>query len=106
MIPENALLRNNISPYNIIDSAKEVVSPNGSIIFNFTNLVTGYYYIELVHRNSIKTWSANPIGMINGSSTNYYFTNLQTQSYGNNSKLVDTSPLLNAIYSGMSIGIM
>lgn len=53
------------------------------------------YYIVLNHRNSIATWSANPV-LINGL-INYDFTTAVTQAYGDNLKWMTNAA---CIYTG------
>ncbi|MEP7146996.1 MAG: hypothetical protein ABI792_08295, partial [bacterium] len=57
------------------------------------------YYISLQHRNMIETWSAGQQMFVNDT-LNYDFTTAATQAFGNNLKLVDTSPLKYACYNG------
>ncbi|HMS34186.1 MAG TPA: hypothetical protein PKC91_08865 [Ignavibacteria bacterium] len=92
-------LHSGISPFNAVDSAKSVIdSVTNTGEFIFTNAPAGSYYISLVHRNCIETWSA-AAQTLNGI-TNYDFTSSTTQSFGNNMKQVDTSPVRFGIYSG------
>ncbi len=81
-----AYLRSNSFPFNILDSSKAVIdSSNLTGVFKFYNAVTGTYYIQLKHRNSIETWS-RPGGefMVFGGIYNYDFTNAPNRAYGNN----------------------
>ncbi len=72
-------LRNIISPYAIVDSAKIVID---SITFTglgfFNHAVDGAYYLTIKHRNSLETWSsAGGYFFGRGSSNNLYdFTTL------------------------------
>ncbi|MFZ1322011.1 MAG: hypothetical protein WAT71_10700, partial [Ignavibacteria bacterium] len=93
-------LRNQISPFVIADTAKAVLSANGSSELFFGNATTGYYYIVITHRNTVETWSANPVSMTIGSSMNFDFSNDASQAFGNNMLQVDTSPVRFAVYSG------
>ena len=93
-------LRNAAFPYNIIDSTKTKLSSSGTGALLFANAVNNVnYYLEVKHRNSIKTWSGSTINFIAGSVT-YNFSTVQTQAYGNNEIQVDLSPLRYAVYSG------
>lgn len=97
-----AYLRNITSPYAIIDSSKQVVD-NITLTgnFEFSNALSGTYYISLNHRNSIETWSKvngeayNPMTLMN-----YDFTSSDSKAYGNNLAQVDLSPVIFALYSG------
>ena len=94
-------LRNTVSPFAKVDSAKAVVSANGSTALLFGNAPTGTYYIVTTHRNSLETWS-KPGGesLVRGTSAIYNFSNASSQAFGNNIKQVDTSPLRFAVFSG------
>ncbi|MEO8666308.1 MAG: hypothetical protein ABI462_12515 [Ignavibacteria bacterium] len=95
-----AYLRNSAFPYAIVDSSKSKLDPSGSATFNFPNAVNGTsYYLVIKQRNSIETWSSSG----NSFSSNflaYNFSTAATKAYGNNLKLVDTSPVRYAIFSG------
>lgn len=93
-------LRNSSAPYSLADSSKAVVSDSGKAVLTFSNAVTGNYYIELTHRNSIRTWSATAVAMTQGNTVNYDFKNSASQAYGANMKQVDNSPVQCSIYSG------
>lgn len=79
-------LRENAAPNNIVDSAMGVLDSltfTASLIFN--KALTGNYYIDVKHRNSLETWSKS--GGVNYTvavNTNYNFTTAVDQSYGNN----------------------
>ncbi|MBK9332747.1 MAG: choice-of-anchor D domain-containing protein [Ignavibacteria bacterium] len=89
----------NQSPYNAIDSASGVIdSVSHNSDFTFINAAPGSYYLKLVHRNCIQTWSALPVSVSSVSS--YDFTSSQSQAFGNNMKQVNTTPVRFAIYSG------
>lgn len=95
-------LRNAVSPFSIVDSAKSVIDSitfNGS--YTFTNAPSGNYYIQTKHRNSIETWSKSGGETYNlGSAFSYDFTALSSQAYGSNMIQVDATPIRFAIYSG------
>ncbi len=96
-----AYLRNSVSPYMIVDSAKgflDSVTFEGMFVFN--NTPTGNYYLVVTHRNCIETWSNTPIGLLRGNSLNYDFTNNISKAYGNNMINVNLSPLRFGIFSG------
>lgn len=92
-------LRNNFSPYNLVDSARATIdslSLTGN--FGFRNAPTGTYYLVAVHRNSIETWSkSGGESYTFGSTLNYNFTSSAAQAYGNNLKQIGTKYFL---YSG------
>ena len=77
-------LRNNITPYSVIDSAKSVLDNTGNGIFNFTKAVSGNeYFMTMIHRNSIETWSNNTV-VFSGNNLCYDMTTSASQAYGNN----------------------
>jgi len=93
-------LRNAVSPFAKVDSAKGVLTPNGAGSFIFFNISNGVnYYIVIRHRNSIETWSSLAITFSSGALT-YDFTPTANKAYGNNQVQVDNSPIKFAIYSG------
>lgn len=85
----DVLLRNTVSPYSIVDSARTVVNSTSLTgIFRFTQAQSGNYYIVHKHRNSMETWSrSGGEPFVYGSLMNYDFTNSNTKAYGNNLKL-------------------
>jgi hypothetical protein len=87
-------------PNVIVDSAKATI--NTGYILNsavMTRALSGNYYREIRHRNSILVWSANPIAFTRGTSPNYNFLTPITQSYGSNMAPVPF-PGYYAMYSG------
>ena len=49
-------LRNNSSPYSVVDSAKSVMTSDGNCACSFANTSNNTpYYLEVSHRNSIET---------------------------------------------------
>lgn len=84
-----AYLRRVTSPFNKIDSAAAVIdSLSFTGNFRFKNAATGTYYIQIIHRNSIETWSkAGGESMTRGVLKNYDFTTALSQAYGGNMKL-------------------
>lgn len=95
-----AYIRGPLSPYPFVDSGKAYPITTGSHLsarLSLANALQGNsYYIVIKHRNSIETWSANPV-TITGDSTVYDFTTSLSQAYGNNMILVGG---VASIYSG------
>lgn len=93
-----AFLRNSVSPYLIIDSARSVIdSVTFTGAFNFTNTLSGSYYLEVKGKNIIETWSSNSIPVTAGITYNYDFTDSAGKAYGNNLMLKNGKY---CIYSG------
>ncbi|MEO8446520.1 MAG: FG-GAP-like repeat-containing protein [bacterium] len=94
-------LRSNISPYNIVDQCKTIVSANGISSLKFSNALTGTYFLVIKHRNSIETWSATGILLRRElTPADYDFSISLSQAYGSNQKQIDASPVRFGIYSG------
>ena len=78
-------LRNSSSPYVAADSSIGLLD---SLTFNspfqFANAPSGLYYLQIKHRNSLETWSKNPLAYMQDTILNYNFTIGLTQAYGNN----------------------
>jgi len=92
-----AYLRNSVFPYNKIDSAKSYNRTN----FTFTYTSSGNYYISVKSRNSIETWYYQPVNLVDSiGNASIDFSNLISKAYGNNQKLVNSSPVTYAFYSG------
>ncbi len=82
---------------SLVESQTGILNTNGTISLNFTAAVlNNSYYIRIKHRNSIETWSMNPVTMIANAS--YDFTTAANKAYGNNQAEVE--PGVWAIYSG------
>ena len=69
---------------------------NGTAVVTFPSAVTGNYYIAIKHRNSIQTWSTDPVAF--GATTSYDFSTAATQAYASNMVEVETGVW--AIYTG------
>jgi len=95
-------MRNDFSPYSIVDSSKTWLDNDGYGNFWFTNGQNFVnYYIVAKHRNSIRTWSATTFQFnSNSTSYSYDFTTSPLQAYGVNMIQVDVVPDLYAFYSG------
>ena len=92
-------MRGSVSPYMIIDSAKGIIDSvtfKSEIKFNY-NLSPGNYYLDIRHRNSIETWSADPVFYSFGTSMNYDFTLSPASAFGSNEKSAGSKW---GIYSG------
>ncbi len=93
-------LRDTLSPFAVIDSSKALFNTNGSAVLNFTKAQNGKrYFLHIKHRNSIETWSAAG-NIFTNSAMTYNFSSSAAQAYGDNMKLIDTSPVRFGIYNG------
>jgi hypothetical protein len=95
---------NETSPFPEMDRKQAILQTDGTVSVTFTTaIIPGTkYYIRVLHRNSIETWSKftvtfNPV-------TSYDFTTASTQAYDDGfnlpMKLVDTSPDRWAFFNG------
>jgi len=80
-------LRNSSPPYALIDTAKANLNSSGNAVFNYTVALTGSYYVQAIHRNSIETWSSVPLSFTSGQTTVYNFTTASSQAFGSNEVL-------------------
>ena len=84
-------------PFTLEASFRQVITNNGNCYFSFPSTLEGNeYYLVIKHRNSIETWSANPVLLSN--QFNYDFTTAATQAYGDNQ--VEVEQGVYAVYSG------
>lgn len=90
-----AFLRNASSPYNIMDSSQ---SYNFGA-YPFHNSVSGSYYFSVRSRNALETWYYAPVNVNDSTFLPIEFYH-PSAAYGNNLKLVDTSPVEYGIFSG------
>jgi pectate disaccharide-lyase len=85
MIPDtvSCVIRNGSVPFATVDSVKVSLNTNGQGTVELTKVtLNSNYYIDLKHRNSIKTWS-NPVTFSTSNPT-YDFTTSQDKAYGSN----------------------
>lgn len=96
----NVYLRNSVSPYSKVDSAKVYISNTGGATMTFPNAFPdNEYYVQLRHRNSIETWSSGTINF-DDPTESYNFTTFPQQAYGDNQILVNPNNIRYGIYNG------
>jgi hypothetical protein len=94
-------IRENTSPFNIIDSARTLLSSSGLGLFSVDEDIYGrQIYIQLRHRNSIETWTNSPGFIVRTFDQSYSFADNSNRAFGNNQIQIDESPFRFAIYSG------
>ena len=55
-------LHNATAPFGLADFNKGTLNTSGNGSFVFSNITSGVsYYIAIRHRNSLETWSKNPV---------------------------------------------
>ena len=80
-------LARNTFPYTIAYTKYPVfLDQNGTCHLEIPSDIIGEYYIVIKHRNSIETWSANPLSF-EGTNIAYDFTTDANKAYGENMKL-------------------
>ncbi|HMQ67934.1 MAG TPA: hypothetical protein PKA90_03040 [Ignavibacteria bacterium] len=76
-------LRNSSSPFNKIDSSSATLdSINFMAKSDFKNAVSGNYYVEVSHRNSMSVWSSSPVNYSTCEKMSYDFTSACNQAFG------------------------
>jgi hypothetical protein len=81
--------------FDTIESTTAMLQTNGTAVATFTSR-SGSYYIVVKHRNSLETWSANPVTV--GATASYNFTDAASKAYGNNMSMLETG--VYGFYSG------
>jgi len=89
-------LRKAIPPYEMVANSSPFLNTDGSCTTTF-QVLTGFYYIVIKHRNSIETWSADPV-LFTTLTVNYDFSTAANKAYGNN--MVEAGLGVWAFYTG------
>jgi hypothetical protein len=90
-------LHNSLSPFTLAAGPYTVdLNTDGTASVSIPSALVADYFIVIRHRNSIETWSSNPVSF-SGTSVNYNFSSSASQAYGNNLKLISGKYVL---YSG------
>lgn len=96
-----AELRSASFPFSIEGISKRKCSSTGTLYFSFPEIQIGNsYFLIMKHRNSIETWSSNPVALADRFGSIYNFQNLITFAFGNNMIQVDNTPVKFAFYGG------
>lgn len=91
-------LASGTSPYTSLYSDTAILLINGKTQFRFLrNIVGNSYFFVLHHRNSIESWSANPITIM--PNMIYDFSTSANKAFGNNQTLTSDA-LYYALYGG------
>ena len=77
-------------PYNFVTSKKSVLNVTGNATVTFPSLYSGgSYYLVVNHRNSLETWSKNPITLpLGGISYNFTAPNSFQRNIRTNPSLI------------------
>ena len=94
--------RSTAPPYQFLSVSKNYADASGYGEYSLEMLLPrGSYFFQIIHRNSIETWSkSGGESMTRGVLKNYDFTASSSQAYGNNMIQTDASPVRFGIYSG------
>ena len=87
--------------YQPLEAVVGRLKTNGNLAVNFTSLTQGNsYYLQLTHRNLIKTWSKDPVPL--SAITSYDFTTASTQAWddGSGFPMKEVEPGVWACYNG------
>ena len=80
----NVELHNNLFPYEVLFSAKDTLDINGNSHVKIPNVVLNKnYYVVVRHRNSLETWSKNPV-LFSAATVSYDFSTASNKAYGDN----------------------
>ncbi len=95
-----AVLMNYSNPTIVYDSAQSISNSAGNCDLSFRNVpFDETCFLKVLHRNSIETWTAIPIGFPRGSGS-YDLSANPVFAFGQNVVQVRLSPARYAIYSG------
>ena len=83
--------------YQRVAEAVGVLQVNGLVTVVYPS-ITGNYYLAIRHRNTLETWSSQPVYIASGISNNYDFTTGSGKAFGNNMTEVESG--IWACYSG------
>ncbi len=79
------LLRYNVPPYDVLESTRCWIDSTGNIETFFWDVPDGQqFFMEVRHRNSISTWSANGFNQFTNREFNYNFTLSPSMAFGSN----------------------
>lgn len=95
-------LRDANLPGVVVDSAKDYLGNIGAFLSSCTNTgLSGAFYLQLQHRNSIETWSAEKVRFDHYTmQMSYGFRTELASAYGSNMIQVDATPVRYALFSG------
>ncbi len=83
-------IRQGLTPYTLVQSFSNIdLLTNGNCTLNVPSSLSGSYYLVVKHRNSLETWTANPVSF-SGGVINYDFTNAANKAFGDNLKHLGT----------------
>ena len=75
-------LHNSTAPYATVATTTGMLNTDGTASLSFAP-VSGSYYVAVIHRNTLQTWSANPI-TVGAVPATYDFTTAANKAFGDN----------------------
>ncbi|WP_162127322.1 Ig-like domain-containing protein [Flavobacterium phycosphaerae] len=85
------------STYDLVATATAMLQTNGTAVATYSSSPSGSFYVVVKHRNSMETWSANPV-TVGATPATYNFTDAASKAYGNNMKMLESG--VYGIFSG------
>jgi chitodextrinase len=76
-------LRDATTPTTLVATTTATLQTNGTAVCNYSTAPNGSFYVVVKHRNSIQTWSANPV-TVGPTPANYDFSDQSTKAFGGN----------------------
>ena len=89
-------LRQPLPPFAVVSETKQIIQTNGLVTYTGSGTIGQSYYIIIKHRNTIETWSANPVTLTEN--TSYDFTTAPNKAFGNNMTEMEANKW--ALFSG------
>jgi hypothetical protein len=97
-------LANATAPFGFVFQAHDVnISVLGILSVTIPASLSGSYYIALLHRSSVETWSASPVSFAGGT-VNYDFTTSASQAFGSNQFDLNADGSVWGLYGGEVYG--
>jgi acetyl esterase/lipase len=92
------------SPWGFVLQAHALnINIDGSLSIAVPPALSGNYYIAMVHRNSIETWTANPVSFA-GNTIAYDFTTSASQAFGSNQSDLNGDGSVWGLFAGEMYG--
>ena len=83
----------------LLKSDGRIMEPDGTLGVTFKNILYGYYYIAILHRNHLSVMSSSPV-LFSPDNDLYDFTTSISKAYGPDGMAADTANGVFMMYSG------
>ncbi|MBS1534750.1 MAG: fibronectin type III domain-containing protein [Bacteroidetes bacterium] len=80
----------NPTTYALIATSQALLKTDGTATVTFSPAQIGSFYVAFKYRNSIQTWSANPV-TLSASTTSYDFSTAANKAFGSNMRQLETN---------------